>query len=373
MSDGIRKVVRVNPITLLEEWGLGRRVPTRPAHLRQSTFNEQFDFDTLWYDQFISPDGSNVVLVGPPLFNLERAITTAGAGFFADGRVLERKYSEKDRCSEIWLTRSGDTGEEIVLKGRNFSVSLAPQQNHADWFAGKRVACTLSKDNDLQWIFDWAEYHATRHGLEAILIYDNASTRYSPDELLRTIASVQGISTAVVVVWPFLYGPQGSDGGKSLLWDSDFCQHGALTHARWRFLSSAKCVLNCDIDELVVTPKGSTIFSLCENSATGYVPFGGKWCFVNSSPSQSIRHRDHLWTTPSSKACARKWAITPAAAPYAAQWRVHDVRGNIRESVTAGVFYWHFRSVNNSWKWHRAPEFGPKEQLLNKDLAGLFN
>ena len=375
MSASVSEIVFSRPISIDQDWGVGKREPARPVHLRPTNFAEQFDSATLWFDQFVAPSGNSVVLIGPPLFNLEQSLADAGALFFSEDEELESVYSSRDRCSEIWLACHNPLCARLALTGENFRVPLSPQQNHSDWFSGRRVACTLSKDNDLQWIRDWAAFYVKRHGLDAVLLYDNGSTRYSLEDLRDTISSVPGISTAVVVAWPFLYGPQGRDSIPRLPWDSDFCQHAALSHARWRFLTSAKCVLNCDIDELVVTPKGTTIFSICESADQGYVAFNGRWGFMDSRTiaPQLIRHQDHVWTTEIPRPCPQKWAAVPSKVPASAQWQVHKVSTlNGNNSLSDDIFYWHFRSLSNSWKYKRSPEFGPKELFFSEELAGMF-
>ena len=78
-------------------------------------------------------------------------------------------------------------------------------------FSGLNVLLTLSKDNEIRWIRDWVTFFARRHECDAVLLYDNASTRYGSVDIYTAISSVPGIKACVVVHWPYKYGPQGSD------------------------------------------------------------------------------------------------------------------------------------------------------------------
>ena len=48
------------------------RNPPRPWSLRHESYEEQFDFTTVFYDVFWSPAGDEIICLGPPLFNLEQ-------------------------------------------------------------------------------------------------------------------------------------------------------------------------------------------------------------------------------------------------------------------------------------------------------------
>ena len=84
------------------------------------------------------------------------------------------------------------------------------QPSGANVFAGRKVLCTFSKDNRLQWIADWAEFHVRAHDANAVLFYDNASTNYMTTDLLALFRSIPGLDAAVVVPWTCKFGPPGN-------------------------------------------------------------------------------------------------------------------------------------------------------------------
>ena len=137
----------------------------------------------------------------------------------------------------------------------------------------------------------------------------------------------------VILSWPFKYGV--ADWRLPLscgIADSLYCQTGMLEHARRRFLAHSSSVLNTDIDELVITEGGSSIFELVENSTTGLLVLSGVW--VENHPirrrraSSRPRHRDFACvSTGDQVGCETKWAVVPARVPNAAQWHVHRILG----------------------------------------------
>ena len=50
-----------------------------------------------------------------------------------------------------------------------------------------------------------------------------------------------------------------------------------MQHARFRFLSQARSVLNVDIDELVLSDRNRSIFAATEQARGGFVKFSGRW------------------------------------------------------------------------------------------------
>ena len=125
-------------------------------------------------------------------------------------------------------------------------AEIAVRQNHCDLFRDRKVLLTLSKNNELYWIGDWVRFFARRHGCDAVLFYDNSSTKYDVSEVYETIASIPRIEVVVVVNWPYKYGPQGTDrdvGPQKSPWDLAYSQPGVLEHARHRFLIARRPLL----------------------------------------------------------------------------------------------------------------------------------
>jgi hypothetical protein len=355
--------------------GFDARQSARPAHMRQPGYDEEFDAGTLFYDVIRVP-GDSLVFVGPPLLNL--------LGVFYGSRLNGRELSTtwgayylRDRCCDVWI--QGAPPIEVRLDTPFGSLAVTPQAAAHHLYARRRVLYTLSKDNEIAWIADWVQFHARNHGADAVLLYDNNSSRYSGDAVERELRQQFPDFEIHVVHWPYKYGPQGvsADAG----WDSDFCQAGAFQDARFRFLASAASVLNCDIDELVVSPAGTGVFEATERSPDGYLCFAGRWV-SNARPAQlnersSLRHAHFVYVDRDDAAqCPTKWCVVPSRCPVHAHWSTHSIRGIAGEAPAAARFaYRHFRGISTSWKYRRHwPETADsRRHRVDRTLARSFS
>lgn len=379
-TPGVYRIVRPSPVILPADWAGERRHPPRPPAFRQKSYLEKFDPVTLWYDFFPDVSGKVLMGIGPPLLNLKDWIST-GCLTSAAGNALSYQIWDMDRCGCLMadLEDSRITPEYILrpgTPGKETTFVLRPEPNHCEWFRNRRVLLTKSRNNRLDWIRDWASWHVRRHGADAVLFYDNQSSDYTEEVILEMLAGIPGVAAAVVVPWDFRFGPTGMLGHR---WDSDFCQHGLLENARWRFLAQAASVLCCDVDELVVTPKGRSIFQICEESATGGVVFDGRWVGCIRVPfdagdqgaDSSVLHRDHRHFLMDSPPCPDKWAIVPSRITEDSQWNVHAVDGHRLDRAPVGVGYRHCKGISTSWKYFResARPFDPEIHEFDAVLA----
>jgi hypothetical protein len=381
----------------LSSFGL-RREPPRAMEDRPSGYERLFDFDTLFYDVFRSAEPGEVICLGPPLLNCETALSAATFRGAGDHGLVRWEYrqprSHYQPTCQFRLTGPGIAAmDSVVLKiaGREVEIPIRPSGHSR--LAGRRVVMTLSKDNPLAWISDWAEFNARVHGADAILLYDNGSVAYELATLIRLLEKVPGMKQAVVVPWEFPYGP-GT--GPRNIQDSFFCQPGALEHARRRYCAAARAVLNTDIDELVVLASGASIFERAKTSGKTAVVFPGYWVNAPIHPSRepgSIRHSDCInaecWRALFRRVCPfrwllrMKWIVVPERCPEDVDWGVHDlyaVRGESRRAEASwksrprDVFYRHFRPINTGWKTPRWNVRGvsPVRHLYDRELAQAF-
>lgn len=357
------------------------RESPRPVQLRNDRYAQQFDWHTLFYDVYRV--GRDVVLQGPPLRNLAAPLLAAPRLRNRFGPLFPRaRRVERTNASEIWL-RTNDS--ELILDGPLGRFEIAVQPNLSHRFAGRRVLHTLSKDNDVRWIIDWIRYYACVHGADAVLVYDNASTRYTAAELEAQLAATFPDIVVTVVHWPYKYGPQGGLAGAvngiETPWDSDYCQTGSLQHARFRYLRSARSVLNVDIDELVVAagPAGP-IFAATERARGGFIKFAGQW--ITSAAPRAVtvadcRHADFtLRDVQETEVCPPKWCVVPAACDdIRHSWSVHNLFGaRANKRVTADYTYRHFKGISNNWKYDRweAGAYDPARFVEDAPLRGMM-
>ena len=207
------------------------------------------------------------------------------------------------------------------------------------------------------------QFHARNHGANAVLIYDNASTKYAGEDLERSLKEALPGFEINVVHWPYKFGPQGFKGG---WWDSNFCQAGAFQDARFRFLDSASSVLNCDIDEFVVSEKGESIFDITEKSRNGCTMFNGRWISnvtVGTHPDlnslSDFRHGYFRYLTRTEPACPKKWCIVPRRCKLEECWGAHILSGrDLASSYSDSFCYRHFQSISTNWKYQRVRTVG---------------
>jgi hypothetical protein len=353
------RVDRVQPLILPEGAAVTRHPPREPR-LRLPGYLDEFDHRTVGYDAFVR-DGTTYV-VGPPLLNL----TLDAPG---EATVVQFGLPGKGFDKTARITLPATDRLRLMVSGQE----LVGPTGRADWepFRDRRVLLTMSKDNDLDWIRDWATFHVRFHGVDAVLLYDNGSA-YGPEAVVRTLSGIAGLEVAVVVEWPFTYGPQGS-GVK--VWDSDFCQVGGLEHARQKYLGVAAGVLSADVDELVVSAR--SIFDI--TAEHGAVSFPGLWISgvrettspgrrwgVRRSRVPDLVYAQFPFREPDVEPCPPKWCVDPRQLPEGAWLGVHRPFG-IRPFRTEEASYRHFRGVNTSWKYDRTSERtrpGPEDRDL---------
>lgn len=334
-----------------------KRESVRPVAFREPAHEQEFDSSTLLYDAFVlrHERGSHLVFIGPPFFNL--------FPLFCSSKICGRpmastisNYYQRDRCSEVWIAKWNS--ETVELEFGFGSYRLALQASANDIYKGRRVLYTLSKNNEVRWIIDWIEFHNRLHGADAVLIYDNASSLYTGEELEQSLREVFPRLEVNVVHWPYKYGPRGNP--RDTGWDSDFCQAGAFQDARFRFLGLASSVLNCDIDELVLSSREESIFEATERRRGGCTMFTGQWISNVTAPNQAslhsgshFRHSDFRYLERGAS-CPMKWCVVPRRCNVEAQWGTHTVFGkDVALCYSSGFSYRHFRGVSTNWKYER--------------------
>ena len=147
------------------------RDPPRPLSLRHESYEDDFDFTTVFYDCFWNSAGDAIILIGPPLLNLEKDLDLAIIAYPSMARCEVALRHMFLGCQVIVPPPVGTTG--LVMRTSASESFIAPQPNLCELFRNRRIAFTLSRDNELTWIRDWAVFNKNYHGCDGILIYDN--------------------------------------------------------------------------------------------------------------------------------------------------------------------------------------------------------
>lgn len=363
MHETVKLVVRTSPIVLPRN--ATKRFPPRRKSQRQKNYHELFDSATLFYDAVQLDDG--ISLIGPPLLNLEELI--ADSSFTgSQGESYKAEHKPLDRASIVRL--NGDEPVDVVtMRSAEMTISTVAGPDLRNLFEGRNTLVTKSKDNRLAWISDWVKFHVSEQNIDAVLIYDNLSTQYGPEDVLEAI-SVPGIKVAVVVHWPFKFGPQGGswDGLDGVPWDSDFCEYGIMEHARQRFLGNAAGVLNVDIDELVMTEGEGTVFDVLSDRDCGAISFTGRWIETAGRLGSSESFSDYSYYDKRRARTTAKWAISPMRIPDAIQWKTHTIAG-VKMEESSETMHRHFMGISSNWKWQRSTDRALAEHhVLDQDL-----
>lgn len=308
------------------------REPLLPEVNRAPTYLDHFDATTLFYDVFHSADGQHVVAIGPPLapgggndarleFRVERGSRPLAhrlaPGPAVPGSHLPARF-------EI----AAPVGVDRLVVRLGTREWLAPiQPSLAGRFVDRIALVTVSRDNDLRWIADWARFHAVTCGVDAVVLYDNGSTRYAIAEIEEALATVPGIREVAVIDQPVRFGPRLRDiAGDPCGFPDMFLQSAMLRHALDRMLPLARAMLNLDIDELLVLGDGMEFRRWIDRPE----PAIEAPRFEVRRPggvegSRPARHRDSwLQRTPRTPLPA-KWVVRPADLPVGANLGIHAV------------------------------------------------
>ncbi|WP_113290231.1 hypothetical protein [Rhodosalinus halophilus] len=337
-----------------------RRARLTPPAQRAPGSDEAFDFRTLAYGAVWVPERRAVILVCPPLRELEpvlRHARIAGtAGALSVGRLVRYR-----RWDALWCRAAGDPGPEldVTLPAEAGGARLRmPVMPRIGVFDRLRCLVTKSKDNELDWIADWAAHHVRAQGTEAIILFDNGSTRYAPAVVTESLAAVPGLKAALVVSADLPFGPTAKTVPKNR---ELFFQSATLNLARLWLLRRAAAVAVNDVDELFVSRGARTIYEAAAQSWLGYVTAPGIW--RHAATGQAPRHVDHQWAFVPEKPCTEKYCVRPGGPLGGLAWDVHGV-GRYQFNRVAQARdqrFLHCRAISTGWKYDRSRRDRPVE------------
>ncbi|MEM7773988.1 MAG: hypothetical protein AAF732_00155 [Pseudomonadota bacterium] len=333
---------------------------------------QAYDYDTLWYDAIYDPSVEKICIIGPPLYNLEKAVRRGQFSVDSGSRCKIQKIWRYKRFSEIWLPRA-QTCEEITLNFEGLNVTSPVSLADLSSFRGLNAVATKSKNNDIHWISDWLTYHQKVHNLHGAVIFDNGSTVYDAEDLQQALNAHCPDLIIKVVSAPFLWGLHKY--GRT-----EFFQTAMLNIARVRFFRTARAVLSCDIDELIEPIPDSDIFSRAVASTTGIAMFRGRWRYIQSDDHHDgpTSHADHIWrTTPAEDHHPLfKYCVANRRLGHWLRWDIHGpifgrTKPVMRFCIHDDLAYVHCRAVSTFWR-QRKREHAQDKLTVDKDWADLM-
>lgn len=358
-------------------------------HFPEGLDRAPVDRATLFHDVFHGPGPDEITCMGPPIDRVVPPLD--GLRFEAKGVAgpiavtVQAPRIVTQPCTRVTLRGAGlDRARTVDVVSGAVRVRVPVRDRQGSIFAGRRILSTLSKDNPLTWIRDWAAYHAAVHGTDAVIIYDNGSTAYGLDELAATLAAVPGIAASAVVDWPYPYGASLPP------FRANYCQTGMLDHWRRQFAPLARSVLNQDVDELAVGP--GSVHDAIETSDWSALRLDGRWVerpgVTRADEARALRHLDCTFLRidldrppPGKRLPMRpKWAAVPARCGDDLEWGVHEVypvaeaRAKDRswEGRPAAFGFRHFRQISTDWRMHdrwRGEPYDPSLHAFDRELA----
>ncbi len=322
--------------------GLRRDFITDPAG-EDELYIQTYDRTTLWYDAFWR-DG-RVILICPKLLNFAPLIRSAR--FMLDGQPTKRARLRRYPRYDLIELRSRYCPAEVSVMGSGLDLATTVSTTELDRFAGMNTHFTMSRDDHPDWIRDFAFYHRKNHGLQAMVLFDNGSTRY-PMNAVEEALQQAGLSDYLIVSAPTPYGRTGSG---RLKYEAMFLHTALINVARLRFLGHARAVLNADIDELVWTA-GATVFDKAVNSRLGYVSFAGEWRYPRRSPAEHALHSEHDQISPENKPCPAKYCVVPRGPFGRLSWDVHKIGPSPLKKLfrRSDIGFLHCRRITTDWK-----------------------
>lgn len=347
----------------IPETSVVRRLPRHPERQRPSHFFEAFEDRALFYDCFYSGD-TDIILVGPPPLNLEPLLKSAIFRALPTGKRLEPSWfaSRSTMTTVLNGAPPGTNAVEIEVEG---ITEIIPVQPYCpEIFANRRVMFTMNKDNDLAWMDLWARWHSQLHGVDAIVIFDNGSTRYGLKEIADTLSRVDGLKTIGLVSMPFRYGPVDRAVLSHPYWPN-FLQVASFAMMTRRFACQSAGILNCDIDELIGRSGDGDVFAMLDASRDGFVRLKGTWIeTAQGAPKDSSKilpaHLgfEYRRKNPLLVRCANKWALDPRRSwtqDFSTVPMMHRIYGmpRARTLMAPSLPFWHFRGINTNWKEDR--------------------
>jgi len=333
------------PGLVLPAEGLHLRDHLLPADQRTPEYLDKYDRHTLIYD-CVREQGRDTVLVTAPRFlNLWPLFRD---GLRIDGarprRVRRRTYPKFE------LVTAPAPRESLTVEIDGHVTPISPREPLAPRFAGLNAVMTMNRNNRLDWIADWLTYHVRAQGLQAVVIHDNGSDAYSLEALAACIASVPGLAAAAVISAPYPYG-YGIHRDVNRV-SPKFLQSATMNPARVETLSRARAVLNADIDELVTSASGESIFDAAVRRRHIPVKIGGSYAFPGEAAVGGIGHAAHVFRADPPRRANRKWCTTPGGAFSRLGWYVHQTGGELFKLLPndANFRLVHCSATTTNWK-----------------------
>lgn len=313
-----------------------------PAEKRNAVYEASFDRRTLIYDAFVDLEKNVTTLICPRLINLKKLLRT---GLRSDaGPVRIKRHRKALRFERIDLHGTAPIWLEIDGIDR-LDIPLTPIDDTQ--FNALNMAVTCVKNEDPDWIINWAKYHVNAHDLQGLILIDNGTTQFDMHNVGERLSQETGLQKVAVVAADVPYG--GAAGGRLVI-PSKFFQVSMLQITRWRFLRQARAVVHLDIDEMVAPfADGKSVFDHTCGARFGCLKILGQWTYPENNGAAQPQ-ADHLYHHSPAKSANPKWGITPGSLADRFDWVVHRPAGPLFPLLQNHAVFWHCFATSRGWK-----------------------
>jgi len=346
------KTLALSPMRLTKNCGWTRDPVLKPDALPDN-YAERYDAHTLIYSATYLAHARAIVLVCPKLKNLKILLSL---GQFSSDQGSHKLHCIKHhrRHDEVWL-QANKRPTRLTLTSHGLEITCTVAEPDAS-MKGEVVLQTVSKDNDLDWIHDWAAHYVRNQGVTHVLLFDNASTRYSAEDITETLRTVPGLSGATTVSVPLPFGPLGTKTPRA---KALFLSVGLLNTSRHQFAGNARAVLSCDIDEVLISDSGR-LLDEAERAFLGFATATVKPRFADLADAQTPTHGDHVHKRLPDKPVKEKWCLLPQGRLRTFVWDSHGVARYQFNwlSMRRGHRFYHCEHLSTHWGRRRGASHG---------------
>lgn len=321
----------------------------RPPDRRSDVYLARYDRTTLFYDAVWLPERQAHLVTAPRFLNLWAPFR---AGLRIGGQPVRRVRRRRWlRCEQVEIPGPPD-GLSLHWQGTDHPIRSRIAETPG--FAGTNALVTVNRNNRLDWIADWAGFYQRRHGADAVVLFDNGSDAYAPQDIADRLAAVPGLRRVRVFAAPYPYGPAESGGRFEI--SPRFFQTAMLNIAKRDPLARARAVLNVDIDEICIAASGTSVFDAASRHPLGMVTIPGSWIYPAPGTTGPVGHGAHRFRNQPDDRCNQKWCQAPRGAfGRVFGWAVHRVDEVLQNLLTrqTDIRLAHCKGTSTGWKGNR--------------------
>lgn len=338
-----------------ENWNIRRNTLNKkeeyPKYTYGKTFDETYDYHTLFIDVF--RDGEQVIFVSPPFLNFKDILISELKLIDEYKNQYQMQFIDLDRCSLMISAVPSNIDSLFLTKenGDNFEIKIKPRCSDFD---GKKVLCTMQKNEPIYKITNWIQYHNTLYDVEGFIVFNHQSELYTNEFLYEKIIEKIPQNVFIEVVdWNIPFGVIGPP------WDSDWSQYIMLNLCKYNFCKNSKLLINHDLDEYFVSEYSldEIIESMISNDC-GAVIYESKniSCYTDTD-SEFLNQRYYYHPDEVDEFKMTKWIAIPSKT-LRTIYTLHSVYGTNVEP-TQDFYYahmWPLSSKNHDQSNHCSPK-----------------